>query len=220
MSGELTMRVVRGDNARRVSVYLRPDGKYEYAEEVISEWDDSLPSWIGQYSSGIFRSAKAAMTEARQAIEWMRYPSHASDQSTDVDTPLRNWREIGLAEHALIMHLLRKEFQGRAEILEQVQSLEVMRVGRWSLMLRSQGPFADVKDSDAPSPRPNDCIVVEGFYDDVIEETKGLIRIAALVRIALHVTGGKLSELEIYKENGKPILIDPYEIDLSRVHFY
>jgi len=34
------------------------------------------------------------------------------------------------------------------------------------------------------------------------------------------VTNGKLSELEIYKENGKPIVIDPYEIDLSRVHFY
>jgi hypothetical protein len=49
---------------------------------------------------------------------------------------------------------------------------------------------------------------------------KGLIRIAHLVRIALHVTGGKLCELEIYKENGTPILVDPYEFDLKRVHFY
>lgn len=220
MCGELTMRVVRDDNARRVSVYLRSDGKYEYAEEVISEWDDSPPSWVGQYSSGIFQNAKAAMTEARQAIEWMRHPSNASDRPTDVDTPLRNWREIGVAEHALIMHLLRNGFQGRTEILEQVKSLKVMRVGRWSLMLRSQGPFANVKENDSPSPRPNDCIPVEGFYDDVIDENKGLIRIAALVRITLHVTGGKLYELEIYKENGKPILIDPYEIELSRVHFY
>jgi len=40
------------------------------------------------------------------------------------------------------------------------------------------------------------------------------------VRIALRVTTGTLSELEIYKENGKPILLDPYEIELSRVHFY
>ena len=37
MSGKLTMRAVRDDNARRVSVYLRSDGKYEYAEEMISE---------------------------------------------------------------------------------------------------------------------------------------------------------------------------------------
>jgi hypothetical protein len=220
MSGELAMRVVRDDNARRVSVYLRSDGKYEYAEEVISEWDDSPPSWVGQYSSGIFQNAKAAMTEARQAIEWMQYPSNASGRSTDVETPRRNWREIGVAEHALIMHLLRTEFQGRAEILEQVKSLQVMRVGRWSLMLRSGGPIANVKVGDTQSRRPNDRIPVEAFYDDVIAESKWLVRIGALVRIALHVTDGKLSELEIYKENGKPILIDPYEIDLSRVHFY
>jgi len=220
MSGKLTMRAVRDDNARRVSVYLRSDGKYEYADEMISEWDDSPPSWVGQRPSGIFASAKAAMAQARQAIEWMRYPSKACDGPTDVDTPLRNWRPIGVAEHALIMHLLREEFRGRAEILEQVKSLEVMRVGRWSLMLHSQGPLADVKDSDSPSPRPNDCIPVEGFYDDVIDENQGLLRTAALVRIALHVTTGKLSELEIYKENGKPILLDPHEIELSRVHFY
>ncbi len=30
MFGDLTMRVVRDDYARRVSVYLRSDGKYEY----------------------------------------------------------------------------------------------------------------------------------------------------------------------------------------------
>lgn len=220
MFDELIMRVVRDDNTQRVSVYLRSDGKYEYAEEVISEWDDSPPSWVGQPPSGIFASAKDAMAEARETIEWMRYPSKASGRPTDVGKPLRHWRPIGVAEHALLMHLLGQEFQGRTEILEQVKSIEVMRIGRWSLALRSQGPCADVKDSDAPSPRPNDRIPVEGFYDDVIGETKCLVRIAVLVRIALHVTAGKLSELEIHKENGKPILIDPYEIDLSRVHFY
>lgn len=219
MSGKLKMRAVRDDNARRVSVYLRPDGKYEYIEEIISEWDDCPPFWIGEHASGIFESAKAAMAEAGQAIEWIRYPSKACDHLTDADAPLRNWRSIGVAERALIMHLVAREFEGRAAILKQMESLEVMRSGRWSLMLRTQGPLADVKDSDAPSRRPNDRIPVEGFYDDVIEESKWP-RVAALVRITLHVTNGKLSELEIYKENGRPILIDPYEIDLSRVHFY
>ena len=90
----------------------------------------------------------------------------------------------------------------------------------FSLKLHSDGPLADVKDSDAPSMRPTDYIPVEAFYDDVVDETNGLIRVAAPVRLALHVTCGRLSELEIYKENGKPILIDPYEIDLARVHFY
>lgn len=221
MPGELTMRVVRYDYARRVSVYLRSDRKYEYSEETISEWDDAPPCWVGQRPSGIFLSAEDAMMEARQTIDWLQYPSTKDYHLTDVDAPLRNWRPIGVAEHALIMHLLGQEFQGRPEILEQVKSLEVMRLGfGCSLKLRSQGPPAEVKDSDAPSPRPNDRIPVEGFYEDVINETKGMIRIASLVRLALHVTSGKLSELEIYKENGKPILIDPYEIDLSRVHFY
>lgn len=221
MFGDLTMRVVRDDYARRVSVYLRSDGKYEYVEEALSEWDDTPPRWVGHQASGIFPSAKDAMAEAKQSIEWIRHPSEANGQSPDIDASLANWRPIGLAEHALIMHLLRREFQGRAEILEQVKSLEVLRVGfGCSLKLRSQGPLAEVKDSDAPSPRPNDRIPVEGFYDDVIDETEGTIRIAALVRLALHVTEGKLSELEIYKENGKPILIDPYEIELARVHFY
>lgn len=221
MPGELTMRVVRDDYARRVSVYSRSDGKYEYVEEVLSEWDDSPPSWIGERTSGIFASAKDAMAEARQLIEWMRLPPATNSRPTEVDLPLRRWRPIGVAEGALIMHLLSQEFPGRAEILEQLNSLEVMRIGFGrSLKLRSQGPYADVKDSDAPSSRPNDRIPVEGFYDDVIDETKGTFGMAALVRLALHVTGGTLSELEIYKENGRPILIDPYEIELSRVHFY
>ncbi|WP_018899768.1 hypothetical protein [Rhizobium sp. 2MFCol3.1] len=221
MPGELTMRVVREDYARRVSVYSRSDGKYEYVEEVLSEWDDSPPSWVAERTSGILASAKNAMAEARQMIEWMRLPSATNSRPTDVDLPLRRWRPVGVAERALIIHLLGQEFPGRAEILEQLNSLEVMRIGFGSsLKLRSDGPYAEVKDSDAPSSRPNDRIPVEGFYDDVIDETKGMLGIAALVRLALHVTGGELSELEIYKENGKPILIDPYEIDLSRVHFY
>lgn len=220
MSGKLTMRVVRDDNARRVSVYLRPDGKYEYIEEVISEWDDCPPSWLGDRPSGIFLSAKAAMADARQAIEWMRHPSDQGNSYTDVDAPVRDWRPIGVSERALIMHLVREEFEGRAAILEQMKSLEVMRVGRWSLMLRSEGPLAEVKDSDSPSPRPDDRIPVEGFYDDVIVASKWGLGLAEIVRIALHVTSGKLSELKIYKENGKPIILDPYEVDLSRIHFY
>lgn len=220
MHGRLTARVVRDDNARRVSVYVRPDGKYEFVEEVISEWDDTPPSWLGERSSGIFESAKAAMAEARQAIEWMRHPSNVCQRRVDVVVRHRNWRPIGALEHALIIHLLRQDFPGRADIIEQMKSLEVMRVGNWSMRLRSEGPLAEVKDIYVPSSPPRDGILLEGFYEDVIDETKGAMRIAALVRIALHVTDGKLSELEIYKENGEPILIDPYEIDLSRVHFY
>ncbi|RWX36014.1 DUF6984 family protein [Rhizobium leguminosarum] len=131
-----------------------------------------------------------------------------------------HWREIDPGERALLMHLLRDDFQGRAEILEQMNSVEVMRVSpEGSLKLRTSGPVAEVKDSDAPSPRENDKIPVEGFYDDKTSKNS-FLSVAKIVRLALHVTDGRLSELEIYKEDGSTIVTDPYEIDLSRVHFY
>ncbi|MBY3273662.1 hypothetical protein GR247_38795 [Rhizobium leguminosarum] len=132
-----------------------------------------------------------------------------------------HWREIDPGERALLMHLLRDDFQGRAEILEQMNSVEVMRVSpEGSLKLRTSGPVAEVKDSDAPSPRENDKIPVEGFYDDKTDSKNSFLSVAKIVRLALHVTDGRLSELEIYKEDGSTIVTDPYEIDLSRVHFY
>jgi hypothetical protein len=142
-------------------------------------------------------------------------------RNSDMVDELKNWRGIDSRERALLMHLLRGEFQGKAEILEQMKSVEVMRISlEGSLRLRSGGPLAEVKDSDSPSPRANDHIPVEGFYDDEAADSTSFFHVARLVRLALHVTGGKISELEIYKEDGTPILTDPYEIDLSRVHFY
>ncbi|WP_245500022.1 MULTISPECIES: DUF6984 family protein [Rhizobium] len=132
-----------------------------------------------------------------------------------------HWREIDPRERALLMHLVRGEFQGKAEILQQMNSVEVMRVSsEGSLRLRTSGPVADVRDNDAPSPRANDKIPVEGFYDDEADDKKSFLSVAKLVRLALHVTDGRLSELEIYKEDGSTIVTGPYEIDLSRVHFY
>lgn len=132
-----------------------------------------------------------------------------------------HWREIDPRERALLMHLMRDDFQGKAEILEQINSVEVMRVNpEGSLKLRTSGPVAEVKDSDAPSQRANDKIPVEGFYDDESDNKKRFLSVAKIVRLALHVTDGRLSELEIYKEDGSMIATDPYEIDHSRVHFY
>lgn len=134
---------------------------------------------------------------------------------------LEDWREIGHRERALLMHLLRGDFQGKAEILEQIGSMEVRRISvTGSLELRSRGPLAIVNDNDARSSRANDHIPIEGFYDDEAPNRKSIFRIARLVRLALHVTNGRISELEIYKEDGSPILNDPFEVDLSRVHFY
>lgn len=120
------------------------------------------------------------------------------------------------------MHLLRGDFQGKAEVLEQMNSVEVMQISPdGSLKLRSAGPLAKVTDNDAPSTRVGDRIPVEGFYDDVTSgRRKSFFRIAKLVRLALHVTDGRISELEIYKEDGSPILNTPYEIELSKIYFY
>lgn len=83
---------------------------------MLSEWDDSPPSWVSERMSGIFASAKDAMAEARQMIQWMRLPSATNSRPRDVDLPLQRWRPVGVAERDLIIHLLGQEFPGRAEI--------------------------------------------------------------------------------------------------------
>ncbi|WJH39984.1 hypothetical protein N7E02_25490 [Aliirhizobium terrae] len=99
-------------------------------------------------------------------------------------------------------------------------SAEVVRLtSEGSLRFRTDGPLADVMDNDAPSSRDNDFIPVEGFYDDAADHGRPL-SVARLVRLALHVTNGRISELEIYKEDGSPIITDPYDVDLDRVYFY
>lgn len=88
---------------------------------------------------------------------------HPTNQSSfrhvrisDMVDEWKNWRGIDSREHVLFMHFLRGEFQGKAEILEQMKSVEVMRINpEGSLRLRSGGPLAEVKDSDYPSPRAN-----------------------------------------------------------------
>lgn len=138
-----------------------------------------------------------------------------------MNAKIEGWREINHRERALLMHLLRGDFQGKAEIMEQISSVEVARISpTGSLKLRAHGPLAIVKDNDAPSPRANDYIPVEAFYDDEVSNQKSILRIARLVRLALHVTNGRISELEVYKEDGTFIVTDPYEVDLSKVHFY
>ncbi|WP_313617066.1 hypothetical protein [Agrobacterium sp.] len=131
------------------------------------------------------------------------------------------WRDPTSTEHALIMHLLRGDFRGKAQIVAQLASLQAMSIGQGvGLMLRTNGPLADVDNNDAPPADSNDRIVVEGFYDDQEPGHTGLFQVAALVRLALHVSNGRLSKLDIYKENGRAICTSPYEIDLSKVHFY
>jgi len=214
MIGKLVKRIVRADQAMRLSVYQRPDGLFCYLEEQLSEWDDCPPAWVGDQVSGIFYSAAEAVIEARDFISWLGQPQKQSNPMIEKSMAER-WRPIGTRERDVLMHLLRGEFPGRSEILRQMQSVEVMRIDpEGSLKLRSDGPLADVQNNDYPSERKNGRIPVEGFYMDDVDES------GALVHLLLHVIDGKINELEIYKEDGGPILIDPYEIELSRIYFY
>lgn len=64
---------------------------------------------------------------------------------------LENWREIDHRERALLMHLLRGDFQGKAEILEQMSSVEVMRISpTGSLKLRSPRAVGDREGQRRP----------------------------------------------------------------------
>lgn len=60
----------------------------------------------------------------------------------------------------------------------------------------------------------NQRIAIEGFYAD---DVGGRGR---LVHLLVHVVDEKLHGLEIYKEDGSPILIDPYEVDIQKIYYY
>lgn len=214
MTRTLVKRIMRADQVKRISVYKRADGLFVYVEEQLSIWDDCPPAWIEELPSGFFYSTAEAVIEARQAVGWLRL-SQEQGEYPFKERIVDNWRPIGTVEHNLLMHLVRGDFPGRRQILDQMQSVEVMRIDpEGSLKLRSNGPVADVRDNDYPSDRINGRIPVEGFYIDDVDES------GALVHLLLHVIDGKIDELEIYKEDGTPILIDPYEVELDRIYFY
>ncbi len=214
MIGKLVKRIVRSDQAMRISVYQCSNSVFCYLEERLSDMGDCPPIWVEDLVSGIFYSAAEAVIEARQAVSWLNFPDEQSSTASG-ENVAGQWRPIGEREYDVLMHLIRDRFPGRREILTQIQSVEVMRIDReGSLKLRSGGPLAVVKDNDYPSARVDGRIPVEGFYMDDVDES------GALVHLLVHVIGGKIDELEIYKEDGSPILIDPYEIELSKIYFY
>jgi hypothetical protein len=67
-----------------------------------------------------------------------------------------------------------------------------------SLLFLSEGPVATVAQR----------VPVEGRYLDGSNDPFG-----PAVEILLHVIGGKLQELEVYKTDGSEIVSSPFEID-------
>lgn len=206
MESKLVRRIVSNDQSRRISVYLRNDGLFSYSEERVSEWDDAPPAWIEVDSSGIFYSAAEAVIEAREATPWLASAPQSTDSTVASAKELpEKWRPRGVRESLVVEKLLSADFAGRDELVIQLKEAMVMRIdANGSLRFRGDGPFANVAER----------VAVEGFYCDDVNGR------GALVHLLLHVVDGRLHELEIYKEDGSPILIDPYEIEASLINFY
>jgi len=202
----LVRRYVKDDQKSRLSVYQRHDGLFQYTEEEMSEWDDAPPAWVEANNSGIFPTVQEAVLEARTAFSWLR-PSDFDDvRGQPADYVQTNWRPLGTREAAVMVWLLRVEFEGRDALVAQLQTAMVKRIDRnGSLQFCIEG---------GPPALVAQRIAIEGFYlDDVGGH-------GPLVHLLIHVVGERLHELEIYKEDGSPILIDPYEIDISKIHYY
>jgi hypothetical protein len=112
------------------------------------------------------------------------------------------FRPIAAAEKAILDRLLEANFPGRDELVGQVTGLQAKCVdAQGSLRL---SPTTGVA---APISRG---VAVEGKYADA--DTKG--EAGAHVNILLHVADGKLSMIEIFKDDGSAILKAPNPTEL------
>lgn len=112
---------------------------------------------------------------------------------------------MGPAESMVVDKLLAFDSPVRDALSAQKQRAEVQTTDRnGGFIFKVAGPAAKVEDG----------VVSECFYLDG-ESNRG-----ALVHILLHVANGRLHRLEIYKEGGEPILVNPYKIPPSLIQFY
>ena len=128
----------------------------------------------------------------------------AVDPNYPVDEPLR---ALEPQEVAVLDLLLATDFPGRSELAAQARSARVRRIDHeGSLRFQVDGPQADVRGR----------VPVEGHYHD--DPRLGPHRPA--VNLLLHVVDGRLHELEVYKDDGSAILIQPFAIPLSEIEVF
>jgi hypothetical protein len=103
-----------------------------------------------------------------------------------------NFREISSDEKQLLQHLLNIDFPGRDAIQEQVGNSLVAEIDEnGSLEFKSKiGIKANVKKR----------IPIEAEFEDID---------GVRVHLLLHVVNGVVKELEIYKDDGSPIIKIP-----------
>jgi hypothetical protein len=109
------------------------------------------------------------------------------------------YRSPSAIELALLKKLLERDFVGRDNLLRQLDGLSVKT-------LDEEGSLSIRVDPLAPSAEVKSRVVSEAYYCD---EGDGIPREGARVNVLLHVVKGKLTEIEIYKDNGSPIKKGP-----------
>lgn len=111
------------------------------------------------------------------------------------------YRELTDYENKLVDRLLSEGFDGRDAISAQVRASRVKQIDKeGSLEFQVSGGSAVTSGFRIP---------VEGWFED----TDGM-----LVHVLLHVVSGRISELEIYKDDGSPIvqMADPSRLTIFR----
>jgi hypothetical protein len=108
------------------------------------------------------------------------------------------YRSPNAIEWAVIKRLLEKNCPGRNELLGQLDGLEVKTIDEEGSLSLKVNPLA------APA-ETKDRMVAEGYYsDEDVSSSEG-----PQIHVLLHVVNGRLSELEIYKDDGSPIKKPP-----------
>ena len=102
------------------------------------------------------------------------------------------FRELTSAERKVIERLLQERFDGRDELLRQLDSAQARAIdANGSLSFRVGGPTTAKVRTRVP---------VEGEAPDV----DGIS-----VHVLLHVVGGRMTELELYREDLRPVVQFP-----------
>ncbi|MFB0493740.1 hypothetical protein ABIE45_006396 [Methylobacterium sp. OAE515] len=207
-AGRLVEQWCSPDGLRCAWVLETPGGLYTYGEGILRHEDDENGPWsrwddAGQGQSGLFDTTEAAGREAHSVIAWLRESDLAASASVALPwDAIVGWRTPEPQEQAVLDRLLAIDFPGRDGLAEQVRTALVRRIDdEGSLRFQVEGAPAAVTGR----------VPVEGRYRDGADPG------GPGVNLLLHVVGGRLHELEVFKDDGAHILIDPFKVPLCRI---
>jgi len=125
-----------------------------------------------------------------------------------------DFRPIAARERRIIDKLLAADFPGRAEFRAQCADALVK-------VIDQEGSFVIQPSASAPLVRLRQRVAMEAFYpdregvEDVAPDQAAFL--TPCVHVLLHVRDGRAHEIEIYKDDGAAIAIDP---DRATFRFY